>query len=199
MNSPRRLPLLCFAIAILIAGCSGSKSQTAYYSLYAPTPGATKLMTEYSAPSLSVGPVIIPDVLKQSRIATGGEGGEYQLAEFHRWAGELDRDLAQTLAEHLSRELGTEKVSVFPWSQYYTPDFKIRLDVIAMGGKPGEAATLSVRWTVTQSSGKEEPIFHRTDMREPVASDKYSDWVLAQQRNVGNLASAIAQEIKTFK
>jgi Uncharacterized protein conserved in bacteria len=104
INSRFRLAaLLALACVTLLSGCAGTKTPTSYYSLYAPASqiaGATPAQGDLS---VSVGPVSIPDILKQTRIATGGENGSFRLSEFHRWSGDVDRDLGRTLAEHLSR------------------------------------------------------------------------------------------------
>jgi len=187
--------LLALACATLLAGCAGSKIPTVYYSLYAPTvQGAGAPVTDDDI-SVSVGPVTIPDILKQTRIATGGENGSYDLAEYHRWSGDVDRDLARALAEHLARKLGTQRVSVFPWDQDFTPTYQVMVDVLFMGGAPGKEAMLSARWTIMDKAGQGGAITRRIDLRMPPTGPDLSSWVAAQQRNVEKLGVAIAETI----
>ena len=190
------LALAGFLTMSLLAGCATTPA-TSYYSLYAPAPAAATT----PAPAtlvLSVGPVTIPDILKQSQIATGGTDGRYRLSEYHRWSGELDRDLARTVAEQLSSGLGTQQVAIFPWDQNLTPTCRIQIDVLSMAGEPGKEATLGVRWVLVDPQGKLPPQARRSDLREIPTEAGYAAWVAAQQRNVARLGQEIAGGVKTF-
>ena len=188
-----RAAFLGLACAMLLAGCAGKAPTTSYYSLHVPQIPA--LAPAGDAVSVSVGPVTLPDVLKQTRIATGGEDGRYRLAEYHRWTGEVDRDMARALAERLSQLLGTENVSLFPWDQQVRPRFRVLVDVVAMGGSLGSEATLSVRWTLQDAEGQGGHLVRRTDAAQPLPDADHASWVAAQQRNVERLADDIAAAI----
>lgn len=188
-----RAALLGLACAMLLAGCAGKTETMSYYSLHVPQAPASAPAGD--AVSVSVGPVTLPDVLKQSRIATGGEAGQYRLAEYHRWTGEVDRDMARALAERLSQSLGTENVSLFPWDQQIRPRFRVLVDVVAMGGSLGREATLTARWTLLDTAG-EGAVVRRTDAVQPLPDAEHSSWVAAQQHNVEKLADEIAAAIK---
>ncbi len=185
--------------AIILAGCAGTARQTTYYSLYAPAQRATETSGQAeNTLAVSVGPVVIPDILKQAQIATGGADGRYRLAEYHRWSGELDRDLARAVAEQLAGALGTERVALFPWDQNLPSTCRVLIDVLNMGGEPGQEAALSVRWTLLDTQGKKPPVIRRSELREVPAAAGYAAWVAAQQRNVVKLGQEIATEVKTF-
>ena len=196
MNSLARRPtLLGLTLMMLLAGCAGSVKTISHYSLYAPRAAAVENAQADGGLSVSVGPVTVPDILKQTRIATGGEGGRYELAEYHRWSGEVDRDMSRALAEQLSLRLGTENVSVFPWDQHLAPRFRVLADVLSMGGALGGEATLSVRWTVLDAAGDGEPVIRRSELREAAAGPDHGAWIAAQQRNIEKLGQAIAETI----
>jgi uncharacterized lipoprotein YmbA len=180
--------LACLA---LLAGCAGKTPDTSYYSLHVPQ--AAVQAQAGDAVSVSVGPVTLPDVLKQTRIATGGANGQYRLAEYPRWTGEVDRDMARALAERLSQVLGTERVTLFPRDRQSR--FRVLVDVVAMGGSLGREATLSARWTLLDAEGQGESLVRRTDAVQPLADAVHATWVAAQQRNVGRLADDIAAAI----
>lgn len=183
--------------AALLAGCIGTAPQTTYYSLHVPAQRAAAPSPADSTLALSIGPVVIPDILKQAQIATGGADGRYHLAEYHRWSGDLDRDLARAVAEQLAGNLGTEKVALFPWDQNFTPSCRVLIDVLNMGGEPGQEASLAVRWTLLDPRGKKPPVIRRSELREVPAAAGYAAWVAAQQRNVVKLGQEIAALLKT--
>ena len=192
-SSIARAALLGLAWMTLLTGCAGKTPDTSYYSLHVPQASAAASTAD--AVSVSVGPVTLPDVLRQSRIATGGEDGQYRLAEYHRWTGEVDRDMARALAERLSMMLGTENVSLFPWDQQARPRFRVLVDVVAMGGSLGREATLTARWTLVDAAGDGGTLVRRTDASQPLPDSAHASWVAAQQRNVERLADDIAAAI----
>lgn len=196
MNSLAIRPtLLCLALAALLAGCAGNVQTISHYSLYAPQASAGGNVLADGGLAVSVGPVNVPDILRQTRIATGGEGGRYELAEYHRWSGEVDREMSRALAEQLSLRLGTENVSIFPWDQHLAPRFRVLADVLNMGGALGGEATLSVRWTLLDAEGSGDPVIRRSDLAERTAGADHGAWVAAQQRNLEKLGRAIAETL----
>jgi uncharacterized lipoprotein YmbA len=189
---------LAAALITLPAGCA-TTPPTAYYSLYAPAQRPVQgAATADSVLPVSVGPVTIPDILKQTQIATGGADGRYRLAEYHRWSGELDRDFARAVAEQLAGNLGTEQVVLFPWDQSLTPKYRVQFDVLSMGGDPGKDATMDVRWSLTDPQGKRPPTVRRSALKETPAEAGYAAWVAAQQRNIVKLGGEIATLLKSL-
>lgn len=189
----RLLLLVTLCCAALLGGCLRRTPATSYYSLYDPT--ARPAPAAAPAPPglvVSVGPVVLPDLLRQAQIATGGAGGRYRLAEYHRWSGELDRDFARALAEQLTAVLGTERVALFPWDQHLAPTRRVMVDVLAMDGEPGGEARLSVRWAVRSGAGEEPLLVRRSELRTPLSEAGYPAWVRGQQGNIARLAAEIA-------
>ena len=197
MNNPvTHLALAACLTTILLAGCASSPP-IAYYSLYTPSqPISSATAPAGGALVVSVGPVVIPDILKQTQIATGGADGRYRLAEYHRWSGELDRDFARAVAEQLAGGLDTEKVAIFPWDQHLTPTCRVLIDVLSMGGELGKEATLAVRWSLVDPSGNLPPLVRRSEFHESLTQAGYPAWVTAQQRNIAKLGQEIAGVIK---
>jgi uncharacterized protein len=190
-----RVAALLSLVALSIAACRTAAPQVSYYSLIG-TDAAPVGAERHEDFVLSVGPVAIPDVLKQSKIAVGGKDGRYQLSDNHRWAGEVDRDLARAVAEQLAARLGTQQVAVFPWDQHLEPACQVLLDVLSMGGEPGKEANLAVRWSLVDPQGKMPTLIRRSDLSEKIPDAGYGAWVNAQQRNISRLSEEIAASIK---
>ena len=183
--------------ALLLSACFAASPQVAYYSLYAPAQRVAAASPEaVGSLAVSVGPVTIPDILKQTQIATGGTDGRFHLAEYHRWSGELDRDFARALAERLSASLGTEQVAIFPWDQTIAPSCRVVVDVLTLGGETGKSATLEVRWTLVKPGGDQPLLVRRSELSEVPTEASYAAWVAAQQRNLAKLGHEIAAAIR---
>ena len=195
LSQSLRLTALLALAAIALAACQAASPRVTYYSLLA-TNAAPVAAEQQQDLVISIGPVVIPDVLKKSQIATGGAEGRYQLSEFHRWVGDVDREFARAVAEQLAARLGTEQVAVFPWDQHLQPTFRVLLDVLAMGGEPGREARLTVRWSLVDPQDRMAPVIRRSDLRETPADAGFGAWVNAQQRNISRLGEEIAAAIK---
>lgn len=180
---------------VLLAGCFSASPPVFYYSLYAPAQPPASGATG-SPLAISVGPVTLPDILKQAQIATGGQDGRYRLAAAHRWSGELDRDLARTVAEQLAAGLGTEQVAIFPWDQRFAADYRVFIDVLNLGGEPGAAAILTVRWVLSRPGAAAPLLVRRSEWRAIPDAPGYAAWVVAQQRNVAALGREITAAIQ---
>ncbi len=187
---------LFLAVLLTATGCGTTHQPVTYYSLLGTTDIQPIAGERHEQLALSIGPVVIPDLLKQSRIAIGGEGGRYQLSESHRWSGEIDREFAQAVAEQLAGRLGTEKVGVFPGDQYLEPTRRVQVDVIVMGGELGKEAILAVRWALVDPQCNIAPMVKRSDFREATSGAGYAAWVAAQQRNIARLGEEIAGVVK---
>lgn len=179
-------------VALLPTGCISTSPQVSYYSLYVSGQKPGLATADDNPLAISIGPVTIPDILRQQKIATGGADGHYRLAEYHRWSGELDREFARAIAEQLASTLGTERVAVFPWDQAIAPSCRVLVDILHMGGELGAEAVLEVRWAVIDPLGKRPQIVRRSEYREVPGGPGHPAWVVAQRRNVARLAREIA-------
>ncbi|WP_310599404.1 PqiC family protein [Desulfobulbus sp.] len=183
----------------LAAGCAPASAPVSYHSLVAADPAPHVSAPQESRMALVVGPVSIPDLLKNSQIATGGTGGRYRLSEQHRWAGEVDREFARAIAEQLVRGLDTEQVSLYPAGQYLQPKLQIVLDVVAMEGELGKEAKLDVRWSLVDPKSKTALLTRRTTLAEQPADSGYDAWIEAQRRNIAKLGKEIAAAIRASR
>jgi uncharacterized lipoprotein YmbA len=196
MNKPCPLPrfLLAALFVVTLTGCAAPPSPVVYHSLLGADIGAaTAARTD--GPALVVGPVSVPDLLHNSRLATGTEG-RFQLAENHRWAGAVDREIGRALAERLAADLATERVSLFPQAPATKTAWRVQVEVLALDGLPGQWARLDVRWTLVDPAGKATET-RRGDYREPLTEPGHGAWVAGQRANLARLGADIAAVIRT--
>nr|WP_321466099.1 PqiC family protein [uncultured Desulfobulbus sp.] len=178
-----------------LGGCGNKVPQISYYSLMA-ADLAPSTAVPAKGMALLVGPISLPDILKNSQIVTGRTGERYQRSDNHRWSGEVDRDFARSLGEYLSRRLGTEQISLYPMSQSFTPTHQVVCDILTMDGVLGQEARLVVRWSLLDPATKTVSVTRRSFCRQQPADNSYDAWVAAQRDNIGCVSEEIAVALR---
>ena len=189
---PFRL-VLAALLATILTGCAAPPAPVVYHSLLGADAGAAATALA-DGPALVVGPVSVPDLLHNTRLATGSDG-RFQLAENHRWAGSMDREIGRALAERLAAELATERVTLFPQLPPGGTAWQVQLEVLALDGTPGVSARLDVRWTLVDPAAKATET-RRATLVEPLAEPGLAAWVAGQRSNLARLGAAIAAAIR---
>jgi len=193
-----RLPLalgLALALALALAGC-GSPPKTSYYTL-APRgdPRPAAVAQPASSPiGVTVGPVTLPDLVDRPNLVVRTAENQVTLLDQHRWAEPLKREIPRVLAGHLSRLLGTPRVSVFPNGAGGPGDVRVRIDIQRFESVPGQEALLEAFWTVTPPTG--EPRAGRWTVRVPVTGPGYDALVAAHGVALERLGEELAAQIR---
>ncbi len=186
-----RLSLL---LVLLLAACAGSSPRTHFYALEAgPAPQALARLPDLS---LALGPILLPDTLDRPQIVTRGAPHARELAEFHRWAGDLKADMGRQLSRRLMRALGTERVSRSSSSRHRGLDYQIRLDVLVFDGWLGGTVELIGSWALLDPGGKKELHLEGFELTEVVSGPEHRDLVAALSRLVARLGDRIAVSVK---
>ncbi|NCC48739.1 MAG: membrane integrity-associated transporter subunit PqiC [Clostridia bacterium] len=195
MNKPCPLPrfLIAALLATILTGCAAPPAPVVYHSLLGADTGAAAAVRA-DGPAVVVGPVSVPDLLHNTRLATGSDG-RFQLAEHHRWAGAVDREIGRALAERLAADLATERVSLFPQAPATKTAWRVQVEVLALDGLPGQWARLEVRWTLLDPDGT-GPRTRRGDYRQPLTEPGHAAWVAGQRTNLARLGADIAAAIR---
>jgi uncharacterized lipoprotein YmbA len=185
--------VLAALLATILTGCAAPPAPVVYHSLLGADAGAAATAL-VDGPAVVVGPVRVPDLLHNTRIATGSDG-RFQLAENHRWAGAVDREIGRALAERLAADLVTERVTLFPQAPATKTAWRVQVEVLALDGLPGQWARLEVRWTLLDPAGT-GPRTRRGDYREPLTEPGHAAWVAGQRTNLTRLGADIAAVIR---
>jgi hypothetical protein len=193
--------LLILIAVLLIAGCLGRSSpKVTYFSLLTMEQmGETEAVASLPEVKLGVGPVVIPDSLKRSQIATRQHGNQHEFAEFNRWAGVLEKDITSVLGDNLGQLLGIEKVGFFPWLYHFKPTYRVMVDVIRFDGSIDGEAFLSARWEVSDAEGKDFLAGKKSDYRQPLEDASYAALIKAESQLLAALSKEIAAEIAALK
>jgi len=193
--------IVLLIVVLLLSGClSRSAPKVTYYSLLTMNQmGDAQSVASLPDVKLGIGPITISDSLKRSQVATRQHGNQYQFAEFHRWAGVLERDLTVVIGDNLGHLLGVEKIGLFPWMAYFEPSYRVIIDVMRLDGALDGEAVLSARWAVTNTDGKEVLIVKKSDYNQPLEDAGYASLIKAESQLLATLSKEIAAEIVALK
>ncbi len=174
-------------LALLLSHCAEPKS---YYLL---TP-------EGPAPSgggkgIGVGPVTVAAYLDRSNLVFQQEGNRLAVAESHRWAGELDENIAQVLAANLGRRLGTGDVRTYPWSSDMDLRYQVSIDIRQLHGTDTGDAFLEAAWRVYSLPDRRMIASQSWSGTEPLETDGYNALAAAESRLFAQLAARIARSL----
>jgi uncharacterized lipoprotein YmbA len=189
--------LLLLCCVLLVTGCIGRKSpEVTYYSLLTMEQmGEVQPVSSHPEIKLGVGPITIPASLKRSQVATRQHGNQYAFDEFNRWAGVLEKDITNVVGDNLGVLLGVEKIGFFPWMRYFTPSYRVIVDIQRLDGSLDGEAVLGARWAVADAEGKEFLAGDKIVLRQPLQEASYAALVKAESLLVAELSKKIAGEI----
>jgi len=183
-------------MAFLLASCSTTPA-VKYYTL---NPGFDIQPDNFQAVSgdalaIGVGPVELPKFLDRPQIVTRKSQYRIEVSEFHRWAGSFSEDFLRVLAKNISMLLSADRVSAYPWTDQFSPTYRIPLTVDQFDGQLGGHVVLNVTWSVWRQKGENEPVVRHTRIKEPVSGETYDALVEAQSRAIAALSRAIVDEM----
>ena len=194
----RGLPVILAIVAIFLGGCLGRSQTPRFYALSAmqEDQAISKRKTPAHHAVIGIGPVKVADYLDESQIVTRTSDNQLAKAEFHRWAGSLDDNLTNVLADNIGFLLPTDRIHRYPWRTSVPIDYQVVVDVVRCDGRLGEAAWLIARWSVLRGPEKKLLKMNRSSIREPVSGADYAALVAAQSRALARLSQDIAQAIQ---
>jgi len=146
--------------------------------------------------AIGVGPVEFPKFLDRPQIVTRKSQHRVEVSEFHRWAGSFSEDFLRVLTKNISMLLPKDRVAEYPWTDQFSPAFRIPLTVEQFDGRFGEHVVLNVTWFVWNQKEANDPVMKHTRIKEPVSASDYDALVAAQSRAIGTLSRAIVDEIE---
>jgi uncharacterized lipoprotein YmbA len=186
-----RITVLAACLSIAAAGCSTPPSH--FYTLNA-AGGAVKNSSDVS---VAVGPVSIPAVVDRPQIVVSIGPNQVRLDELNRWATPLQNNIARVIADNLTTQLGTPRVTVFPESTSVDADYRALIDVQRFDSIPGEAAILDALWVVRRmKDGKAER--GRTTVRQSTMDKDYGALAAAHSQAIGRLSQEIADAVRAL-
>lgn len=179
---------------LVLAGCVSPSPKAAFYSLAAGDETAPAAAAAETAPSIGVVPVVLPGYLNRPQMVVR-RGATIEFDEFHRWAGNLQRDFSQVLVADLARALASERVALYPLAADLAPAYRVAVDVDRFDGNPEQGVTLSGRWTLAEAATRKVLLVQQVGIVEPVTGEGMAALAEAHGRALDLLAQTIAAAI----
>ena len=204
MTTPSRLQnfgLTIFMVLVLLTGCRSFTPAVEFYTLtpLAGLPEAYKAAGLPDTIAVGVGPLHMPKIIDRPQIVSRIGSNQIDMDEFHRWAGSVYEDFLRVVALNLSALLNTNLVAVYPWEDYFDPDYRIYMEVHQFDGRLGEYALLNMTWTVVGRDSRDILFVRRAIIQEPVQGANYEAFVAAKSRILAALSREMAKAIKGIK
>jgi uncharacterized lipoprotein YmbA len=178
-------------LTVSLGGC-GTSPIPNYYLL---TPNAQPSADASSDLIIGVGPIEVSDFLERPQIAIHGGTNRLEIDELNRWAEPLDRAVVRVMALNLAALLGTQKITGFPWRRDDRPDIAVRIAILALDHRQGQAL-LGVRWVLVDIAT--ERVVHQALQRYEQPSAGEPELLAAAYSDLlAKLAADIVRQIRT--
>ena len=194
-----RLLIVC-GLSAALAGCLGTSPATRFYTLSPPEGGRAPASAVIDT-AVEIGPVTIPDYLDRRQIVTRSGRNGLVLAEFDRWGGSLEEEIASALAADLTARLAPLRVAVLPWRSPLLAKartvYRIPVTIDRFDGAPGGKVVLSAAWGVFVKEEKHEEgvLARQSAVTEEVRGTGYGELVAAMGRAVEGLGKEMADRV----
>jgi len=198
MDARRQRWIKTFACAALLAGlmgCVGTSQPSRYYVLSVTEPDTGR---NPNGPAVSLGPVSVAKYLDRAQIVTRPTPNQLDLAEFDRWGGRLEDNVAQVLAEDVGRRLKTARVAVFPTEPTGRTDARVAVTITRFERVGGNNdCVLEARWRLVRpvAGADGEPQLGTFSVTKRAADSSYAATVAAMSAALGDLGATIADAV----
>ncbi|MGD9210156.1 MAG: PqiC family protein [Desulfobacteraceae bacterium] len=178
---------------ILLTACHNT-SRVAFYTLNAQISHQSNKTNsvELNNIAVGIGSIHLPTYLDRPQIVTLKGVSQLHLAEFHRWAGPLDGEIAQVMMNNLSNLLGTSQVIIYPWTRSQTPEFRLDLTFQHFEGTLGDTMRIQGVWRLFQNTPKGVYVHQPFDHIITIKGMGYENLVTACNQGLWNLSKDIS-------
>jgi len=143
---------------------------------------------------IGLGPIRIPEYLNRPQMIVAVSDNQYRLFEDHRWAERLDQNISLALFKALPRQLGTDRIVRFPWSQRQVIDYQVGIDILEFNVNASGQSRLIAQWFVKR---KELPAIDKRSVYQfPASTTDQAVMVKAQSQCLTKLGQEISATLR---
>jgi hypothetical protein len=183
-------------LTVLLSGCIRDSRPMHFYMLNADSGVAdtVRVSAAGQGPVIGLGPIRIPEYLNRPQMIVAIADNQYRLSEDHRWAEPLDQNISLALFKALPRQLGTDRIVRFPWSQRQVIDYQVGIDILEFNVDANGQSRLIAQWFVKR---KDKPtIDKRSVYQSPASTTDHAVMVKAQSQCLTKLGQEIAGTLR---
>jgi len=203
---------LAGVIAASVTGCSymakailaPQKDISKFYLLTATadttaptTPPATTQSTSGDF-TLGLGPIKLPPYLDRPEIVTRMAPNRLELSKEDRWGESIQNGFTRSMERDLAAQTGAA-VIIFPWYNTVHIDMQVQIDVSRFETDAQGTATLSAKWTVLDSTGKNILYTVESNLTQPSKPGDNTEAAAALSRTIGDLSAQIANMLQQLR
>lgn len=146
---------------------------------------------------IGLGPVTIPGYLDRNEMVSREAANQLRVDARHSWGSPLDQEVLRVLAENLSRLLGSDRVTIWPWTRHR--DIAVRIPVQVQQFEPvaGKGVVLVARWELQTADTATVLFTRQSEIVEPVAEREPGSYAAGMSRALAALAGQIAEALRT--
>lgn len=181
--------LTLLALPVLLTQCGAAGKQFYVLTSEGPPPSG-------GGRGIGVGPITIASYLDRPNLVFQQGNHQLIIAESHRWAGNLDENIARVLATNLGRQLNTGNVRTYPWVGDDGLRYQVAVDINSLHGTEAGDAILEATWRIYALPGRTLTSQGSWSGTEPLRADGYDELVAAQSRLLTTLSTQIAASLR---
>jgi uncharacterized lipoprotein YmbA len=204
--------LVAGVIAASVMGCSymakailaPQKDISKFYLLTPTADSAAQTATTPAAPSttgdftLGLGPIKLPPYLDRPEIVTRMAPNRLELSKEDRWGESVQNGFTRAMERNLAAQTGGV-VIVFPWYNTVHIDMQVQVDVYRFETDAQGTATLSAKWTILDSTGKNILYTVESHLTQPSKPGDMTEAAAALSRTIGDLSNQIANMVQQLR
>lgn len=197
MIKPLLKALMIFSMATLLTACLSNASQQTYFYVINPIPENTEglEMAARGRPvAIEITSLSLPQYLERPQIVTRSTAHQLDINEYHRWGGNLRKNISRVLAKDLSIYLNTPDIFVVPHVSQQRITHRLMVEILAFEQRPDHVVTLSSRWTIKGLDQATTDIVKTEDLQVRLSGNtQFEDTVDAMGQLIGMLSHSIAE------
>ena len=190
--------LMMIALSAIATGCLSPRRDDSKFYVLSPSAADSAVATSASPHSILVGlgPVKLPAYLDRQEVVTRVAPNRLELSTVDRWAEPLDIDFTRILAQDLSKDLGTQRITFFPWYGTTHVDYQVKVDVYRFETDAQGKVDLTAHWQILDGTGK-LLVVRDSSYSETAKPGDAGDGSAAMSRALGRLSQEIATAIQS--
>jgi uncharacterized lipoprotein YmbA len=162
------------------------------------TTGSTPAQSTSDPFTLGLGPIKLPPYLDRPEIVTRAAPNRLELSKEDRWGESLQNGFTRSMERNLSAQSGASIV-VFPWYNTVHVDMQVQIDVYRFETDTQGIATLTAKWTILDSTGKNILYTVETRLTQPSKPGDNTEAAAALSRDIGDLSGQIANMLQQLR